>query len=45
MLDVHEIYNVLRFYEILKKDAYTLLVKKSKSLTDYAAIWIFMRTR
>ena len=36
MLDVHEIYNVLRFYEILKKDAYTLLVKKSKSLTDYA---------
>ena len=24
------------FYEILKKDAYTLLVKKSKSLTDYA---------
>lgn len=35
MLDVHEIHNVLRFYEILKKDVYTLLVKKSKSITDY----------
>lgn len=35
MVEPTEIIDVIRFYEILKKDIHTLLVKKSKSPFDY----------
>ena len=35
MVEPTEIIDVIRFYEILKKDIHTLLVKKSKAPFDY----------
>lgn len=35
MVDKIEVYNVLRFYGILKKDVHTLLVKRSENPIDY----------
>ena len=35
MVKIAEVYNVLRFYGILKKDVHTLLVKRSENPIDY----------
>lgn len=35
MVEPTEIIDVIRFYEVLKKDIHTLLVKKSKAPIDY----------